>query len=521
MASSNSLILLVHSLTKSEKRYFTIYSSMQKGAKDYMRLFELLEKNTDPRTVKKLFAKARPAASYESTSKYLYKVITDCLIHVRANQDKTTRLAMSLLKANVLFEKSMPDEGFKELQKVQEAAEKNEEYFILMWACRFEMYYLANLNFNNISEKNLVHKQMRMDELLKYSKNIHQHTSLYELLRHRLLFKGAARTRKQKEDLNDLVFSELNIVAKAAAETVESQKTHLLFQSHYFISISDYRSALKAFYELIDLLDENEYLWNDAEMDYLSTVEGILESLRMIRKYEEMDFFLEKLDNLLGRSVYLDVMVYRVGFIYRLSRLLDQGEFEEAVLLKDEYHDVLFKKIHLLDLNKQAELYLYTSLIYMSAGNINRAHHFLSKVLLESKLFHALPVYRTFRLLHLLVHYELGNDEFIAYETRSFKRGLNASHSKTYLLEKLVLRFVQEKRVKRRSSVDGGVWKKVRKEFDTIRNDKYEIQILKIFDFESWIEAKLTNRPFKLIVREKFMQRREADSEKIPARLAR
>ena len=334
-----------------------------------MHLFELLEKNTDFKTAKKLFLKTKPSSSYEATSKYLYKVITDCLIHVRANQEKTTRLVMSLLKANVLFEKSMPHEGFKQLEKMQADAEKNEEYFILLWACRMEMYYLANFNFDNISEKELVHKQMRIDELLKYSKNIHQHTSLYELLRHRLLFKGAARTRKQKEELNDLVFSELNLVAKSPPETIETQKIHLLFQSHYFITINDHRSALKAFYELNNLLEENEYLWSDAPMDYLSTLEGILESLRTIRKYDEMDFFLNKLRNLQGRSVYLDVMVHGVSFTYRLISLLDQGEFDKAILLKDEYQEILFKKIHLLDLSKQAE-YTCIHLSYTSAPAI-------------------------------------------------------------------------------------------------------------------------------------------------------
>ena len=135
---------------------------------------------------------------------------------------------------------------------------------------------------------------------------------------------------------------------------------------------------------------------------------------------------------------------------------------------------------------------------------------------MESKLYYSLPVYRTFRLLHLLVHYELGNDDFIAYETRSFKRGLNASRTKTYLLEKLVLKFVQEKRIKTGPSVKSDAWKKIKKEFETIGNDKYEeIQILKIFDFESWIESRVSNRPFKTIVKERYRQRVHVRCRKI------
>ncbi len=515
MATSSSLILLINSLTKGEKRYLQLYASMQDGAKDYMYLFDLVEKSTDMKLVKRNFSKGKPAASYEVTSKYLFKVITDCLIHVRANQDKTTRLTMSLLKAKILFEKSMPEEGFRQLQKIRESAEKYEEYMVLTWASRMEMHYLAIFNFNNITEKELIHKQMKIDELLKYAKNIHRHTSLYELLRFRLIFKGGARTKTQKEELNDLIVTELSLISNPLAETFETQKIHLLFQAHYFITINDYRSALKAFYELNDLLEENEYLWNDSPMDYLSTIEGMLESLRMIRQYDEMNVFLDKLQNLRNRSVYMEVMVQRVNFTYRLIQLLDQGEFDKAIVLKDEFNDVLFKKIHLLDLSKQAELYLYTSLIYISVGNLNRAHYFLNKVLMESKMFYSLPIYRTFRLLHLLVHYELGNHDYIAYETRSIKRALNASRTKTYLLENLMLKFMKQASIPSGQAARSEIWKKIKKQFEIIRNDKYEIQLFKIFDFESWVEAKLSNKSYNVFVKDKLKRQQSATAGSI------
>ncbi|MEJ7694072.1 hypothetical protein [Daejeonella sp.] len=504
MAKTNTLILLIAALSKGEKRYFKLYTSLQKGQKDYLVLYDLLQKSTDEDETRASFAKKKPDASYETTSKYLYKVLTDCMLHLRTDQDKSSRLVSAVLKANIMFEKSLYEEGFKQLQKVQASAEQYEQYIIQLWAARLELYYLCNLNFHTITESELIQKQMKIQEILKYARNIHQHTSLYELLRHRLLYKGSVRTQKQKEELNDLVVSELNIISNPLAETFESYKTHLLFQAHYFITVNDYRSALKTFYELDELFEENNYLWIDSPVDYLSTIEGILDSLQTIGRYDEMHYFLEKLQRLENQSAYIGVMIQRVIFIYKVARHLDRGETEETELLKKEFEEKLFKKIHLLDLSKQAEVYLYTALIYIGSNNISKAHYYLNRILLESKLYYALPVYRTFRLIHLLVHNELGNHDYIEYETRSIKRSLSTSQTKTYLLEKIILKFIQQSASSSGSRGKLALWKKFKTAFEDIKSDKYEIQILKIFDFSSWIEAKLCKKSFSVLLKEKY-----------------
>ena len=42
----NSLIVLINSLSKAEKRYFRLLSNLQSGEKIYLFLFDLIEKNT-------------------------------------------------------------------------------------------------------------------------------------------------------------------------------------------------------------------------------------------------------------------------------------------------------------------------------------------------------------------------------------------------------------------------------------------------------------------------------------------
>ena len=504
MAKASTLAQLVNSLSKAEKRYFKLQSSLQKGNKDYLSLFKLLEQGTEVIRLKSIFRKTHPRSSYETTLKHLYKVLTDCLLHLRMEQDKSTSLLTALLKANILFEKSLYVEGFAQLKKIQTRAEEYEQHMIQLWAARQELYYLCNLNFHAVTEAQLVQKQMKIQEILRYVRNNHQHNSLYELLRHRFVYKGNTRTADHKKELNDLVVSELGLMSNPVGETFETHKTHLLFQAQYFITINDYKSALSAFYELNELLEEHQYLWIDSPIDYLSAIEGILDSLRAIQRYDDMHYFINKLPGIPKKSVYLEVMVRRVSYIYDIISLIDRGEFKKAIHLQARFEESLFRKIHVLDPDKQAEVYLYTALIYFGASDMKKAHHYLSKVLLDSPRYYNLPIYQTFRLIHLLVHYELGNHDYILHEIRSVKRKFKNVRSKTYKLEKIVFLFIQTTPLPTVAKHRTALWLKFKTMFNQISVDKYEIQILKIFDFSSWIEAKLCRIPFADLLKAKF-----------------
>src|SRR5690606_5449550 len=144
--------------------------------------------------------------------------------------------------------------------------------------------------FNNLSEQELVDKQMKAKNTLQTLRKIHEHYSLFELLSFRLRYpisKGESSTK-----LNDLILSELSLITRGSQHQFESKKLHLLFQSFYFMHTNENRSALKIFKELNELIESNETLWDYPPYDYLSALDGILDNLRSIQQYKEMDYFI-------------------------------------------------------------------------------------------------------------------------------------------------------------------------------------------------------------------------------------
>ena len=99
MNKAISLLALIKSLSKAEKRYLKLYSNLQNGEKGYLILFELLENNTSIDDIYKQFCIKQKGKSFDMAVKHLYKVVLNCLVHLNKQQD------ISRLKFLIIFQK--------------------------------------------------------------------------------------------------------------------------------------------------------------------------------------------------------------------------------------------------------------------------------------------------------------------------------------------------------------------------------------------------------------------------------
>ncbi|MCU0370610.1 MAG: hypothetical protein MUC31_04275, partial [Bacteroidales bacterium] len=443
MTKFQSLLLLIHSMTLAEKKAFRIRSNRKNVVPDYLTLYDQIENGREASvpSLRSEFLAKRPGASFETTVRYLYELLMETMLELRKEQDSFYHLFNKIMKARVLFEKSLYDECFELLDYVIRLAGKYENYHALLLASKLELEYLLALNFPNIDEKKLLQKQFKLNEILKYLRKINEQSALYEILKHRVINKGHARSQKQKDELNDLVFSEISIVASLNLNNFEISKLHQLFQSNYLISVGDYKSALNSYIELNNLFEANQHLWSDPPVYYLHTLEGVLESLRSIHNYEGMTYFINQLKALEGQSAGFRISLVCITYLYELFPFLDRGDFTSSMALMKKYKEPLYDKLFTLNRARQAELCLYTALIYFGNSEFQKAHKFLNQIILRGKNYYYLPLYRTVRLVNLIILYKLGDFELINYEIRSMKRD-SVYTGKDYKIEKFLFRFL-------------------------------------------------------------------------------
>ena len=497
MKKTDSLFILVKSLSKAEKRYFHLFSNLQSGNKVYTFLFDLLDNNDSIDDVHLKFCQKQDGKSFEMAAKYLYRILLDCLVKLREKDDIQAHIYNKISKAAILFDRELFDNAFAELRKAEKLAVDFEKDALLLLIRRTELKYLSALNFEGISESELVSKQMRINETSKYSRNINQHRQLHDILKYRITHKGYARSDKQKDGLNDLVLSELNLIANNSYTGFEAQKLHLLFQAAYYLNSGNYKSAIRYYQELISLFDENQHLLLNPPIYYFSAIHGILDSLNVAGIYREMPPFISKLKELemKGYSVEFTLKVRTAMFYHESSRYIQIGEFDMMRNLMDEYNESLLKNISLLGLEEQLKIYLYTLLFHFCTGDLILARKSMKKILGSGKLFHAFPLYKTVRLINLLLQAELGNSAFFENEISSIKRNIHFEKH-VYATEKLLFKFVLAFPLPSYEKTRDKLWMQYKKEIQKIEQSKYERQLLKTFDFLAWIESKLTRRSF-------------------------
>ncbi len=510
MSKLSSLISLIQSLTKSERKKVSSFLNMDKNTAEYAILYKMIdEKSTDnQQQIKTEFIKLRPNAAFNTAINYLFDNLLSILNQLRISQDSYYALFNLLMNARVLYEKSLYHECFLLLTKIQNEAVKYENFTILLIAQKMELDYLLSLDFPDTTEQELLNKQYKINETLKKIRKINEHASLYELLKHRILHKGPVRSNKQKQEMNDLVVSEMSIVSSSGFENFEIQKNHKLFQSNYLINVGDYKSALNSYYELNNIFEQNMHLLSNPPMYYLNTIEGVLESLRTIRNYEGMTYFINQLNKLETTSVHFKFQIDCVIFLYSLLPLIDSGRFAEAIKMIDKHKESIIDKTNLLSTEKQIQILLYTAIVYLGTGEPNKARKIITRITQSERKVFSLPLFRTIRLVNLMVLYEQKEFDYMDFEIRSVKREIQ-NNEKSYQLEQIILKFLSKTPEELTEQKRLLLWQKLKPQIDEIQNNKFEMQLLHIFNFIAWIESKVFKVPLHKVLKELWVAESE------------
>ena len=295
----------------------------------------------------------------------------------------------------------------------------------------------------------------------------------------------------------------MNLIANSSYKGFETEKLHLLFQSTYFLNSGNYKAAIRLYQDLILLFDENKHMILNPPLYYLNAILGVLDSLQSVGLYKEMPFFISRLKEMEKRDYSaefrLTVQVYI--YLYEFYSLFNTGNFKSAQELQQQNEELIFKKISLLELNLQLQLYLSLVILHIGLKDLKEARKNMKKILSSGKSLYIFPTYRIARLVNLILQAELGNYDYFENEIKSIKRS-SSFETKQYITEKLLFKFIQSYPLPKSKQYRNKLWSYYQQNIQKIEEDKYERPLLKTFDFCAWIKSKLTDNPFDIIIKE-------------------
>ena len=151
----------------------------------------------------------------------------------------------------------------------------------------------------------------------------------------------------------------------------------------------------------------------------------------------------------------------------------------------------------------QHELLLthHMAIVYFGAGNYAKANT-CTNMILNGPVNLRDDIYCFTKIMHLIVHYELGSEELLPYLIRSTYR-LFYKRNRLYKFETVLLNSIKMLNKVSTNVQLIALFKKLKTELLFITKDPYEKRALNYFDIISWLESKIENRSYADIVKEK------------------
>jgi len=337
---------------------------------------------------------------------------------------------------------------------------------------------------------------MKAKESLRTMHHIEGHYSLYELLKYRLIHYGGIKSDDDKRKLNDLLLSEVSLVAGKVKNSFESRKLHLLFQSFFFTHTGDHKSALKTFQELNKLFEQNTDLQEHPPIAYFTSLDGILDSLNSNEQYSQMPFYIEKLSQIdvVSCPDHFRFLLQKTVAVYSLKLFIQEHNQNGAIAYIKSLDTKIWAAYHLINVEKRMELHFYCSLAYFGKKEYKKALKYLIDITPESSRYALLPVYKAVRLLQIVIHYELKNAAFLTYEIRSYKRFFQQK-LKLLKSEKLVFKTIQLDPHNNSPAKNKSLVPRMRQYCQSVAGDKYERALLKYIDLPAWALQQFKAKP--------------------------
>ncbi len=430
MNVSNDLFKLIKSLSKSEKRYFKIHSTLHTIGKrnKYLDLFDIIEKQKEYNEdkIKKKFEKELFIRQFNVAKKYLYEMILKS--SQQYSKSINSNLRDRLNEVEFLLEKRLFIQCEKLLSKARQTAEKHEKYTILMDISSLENQLLTSQSYTTKTNENMNEIFKEEISVIKKQQNISEYRNLTNTMY--LYYSKKGNTLQQ----TDLEFYQ-NILAhplfSSENKALSFQAKKLYYQAymlyHGSIYLNKQKHLTKAYsysQKVVQLYESTPAFIEENNNGYRNAYHNLIASAVRKKKYAEAQNIVEKLKAMESKSSYKEYKEFFFTNNVLLVLAINKGEFEKGVELISSIQKEIIKKDLKNILPEDQIVFNYCfATIYFGAEQYSKAKIYLNKIINDAfNLRNDLYGFSKFMLI--LIHYELGNESLLESAIRSAYRYL-------------------------------------------------------------------------------------------------
>jgi tetratricopeptide (TPR) repeat protein len=504
--STDPLFQLIKSLEKSEKRNFKLYATRNSSSDELksVQLFDALDKMD-------LYDEAILLKKNESIKKqqlsnlkaHLYKQILSSLRLINV-ESIDIALHEQMDYARILYNKGLYHQSLKVLDKLKEQAKIHNQFTYLQQVLFFEKKIEA-LYITRSMQDRADHLSKESDEVSDSLALVSQLSNLSLQLYSWYIKNGHSRNEEETQQVQEFFISRLG--DKTAACTSFYQRLYL-YQSFCWNAFirQDFLQYYRYTQKWVNLFEEEPFMLEIETGHYIKGMHNLMgshfdlgnhkklaETLKTFDEFCESDLVKNNVNNRIQCFVYSTISHFNKHFL--------EGSFTEGLALIPDIEEKIKEYEIYLDRHRVLVFYYKIACLYFGSGNYEKAIDYLNKIInWKVDLRTDLQCYS--RLLHLIAHYELGNEDILDHLIKSVYRFMAKMHNLS-VVEEEIFKFIRTSFHVTVRDIKPELQKLLVK-LKALQNNRFETRAFIYLDIISWLESKLDNIPVQDVLKRKF-----------------
>ncbi len=510
MKPSNELFDLIKSLTKSEKRFFKLQSALQSGDKNYVRLFDLVDKMSeyDEEMVKRIFKGEKFIKHLPSEKNHLYKLILKALRSYYGETSVSSMLKQEIKNIEILYNKSLFDECAKFMERAKKLALKYEKFYYLFELINWEKTLLEE-SFEDGRFVDLDQLIQEEKNVLERLRNLAEYHVLYSKINYVFRSGGYSRTDENIKIIEEIVNHPL-IKGKNTALSKRAATICYYTQGFCNMANGDSKTALEKFLKVKQILDDHTFIRGDLSKRYIRTLTNIITCLTDLGQIDEARTMITLMRSLKDEESFsfpdLETTIFKNTGLSELELYHFTGHFTKGLVDVEEIIKSLPNYEGKLHKEHELAFFYQFAYIYFGAGQHSKALSWLNKVLNDNENDLRQDLYSYARLFNLVIHFELGNHDLLEYTIKSTTRYLQ-KRTRDFPIEKLILEQFKKLIRTQNAAERRNIFIQFKEQFQQLLKGPEDEVVLRYFDFPNWIESKISNDSFEDLVQKSVREK--------------
>ncbi len=515
MKAASNLYDLIHSLSKSEKRYFKLLNAkyVSKNKPNSIKLFEALNsmKKNDEDHLKSIISDESIIKNLAFEKHRLQLIVNQSLLFYALPAKGIKDDARILLKiAEIQRDKGLPKICSKTLDRAISLAEKSENFGCMLDLLAFKKEYIISRRYDsNTSIYKLMEevKESYKLNLLKLSNYIKLEELELEVMS--IYWSNAyvdhdAKRSSLTEQLEPKLFE-----AKKICDSLRSTFNYHKICFFFYIMVGNKESAYEHVQKLLETSNQLREIQpsNQHAMETSVNVHyNLLTSLSLMKRYEELDENLEKFkkfESKIDSPKFMRLFQLMVITI-NVHKQFNLKQFDKTLVSNEKFQKLV--KPNPGQISPHLELAVLQKLTYtqFAFGNYEQAYQYC-QFMTDNYDKNMLQNHQaTIKIMTIFLHFEMGNHLLLKSLSEATYRYLK-TRQQLNNYDILILNHVKTKLYKIKTKKDLVVFAKDLRakllELNFVADNFYNKFYL--FDIMSWLISKIEDRPLLEIISEK------------------